>query len=824
MIARRQIVVIAVLALAAAGWGTWYASRANTLGARFTLFDFAYGPAVMTACGREYASPRPGAVPALDAFLATRADRFDCASLPAAVPAIPLTGFQRTFKYLMWTMALVWKATGVSWSALSILSGALLAFTVVATVLLLRVVAPLWLAVIGGVLIMTSPLQLAYLSDFRNYPKAPLSIGLAVLMSRAVQGGTSRHSAAMAAAAGVLLGIGLGFRQDLMIFAPLCVVAILVTGAIKTLRWKVAAIGAFAAGALIGVGPQLSAYTSAGGGASVGHVATLGLMSPFDGPLGVTNDGLYEWGYYNEDSFAYATIAGHGRRFLGVENAIPVYGADYDRSATSYWGEVLKTFPADFLVRGYASAWRLVELPSSTAATQVPAVLVNGPLEWAWRMRAAALQLLSGWWVALTVVALVLVSVGSIPWALSIAAIVIYVLAYPAIQFHERHFFYLEIVPMLAAAFVVTTLADWRALPRTWPAFGPPARRIATFTAIVVVGVAAPAAAARAMQTASVRALLDRYANAERRPMAFDESSNGDRISLHRLDAPALPPPGTTETELLAIGLGGAGCGSIGIDLSVRYKTSHITPDFSRTVHVPLAFPPSLTRVFVPVLAHRSEPAPDDPEVSYRFDGIEVPAAQRPCITDLATVADIHSLPVLVGARLAQEWQRQEPYQTLIDWEGRTRVVPTVVTTPSPIGLENRLGGHAESWPLADRSPSQVEVAGIVAIDATGRWRIDGRGGLGGNGRMFYLAQLRGAALKGGELLLAEGSIESGGLSIGLLQDGRWSRQAAIATRGPFLAVVEVPADGTYDVVVANNLQQRFAANHFTLSKIGLLK
>ena len=150
MTARREIVVIAVLVLAAAGWGTWYASRTNALGARFTLFDFAYGPAVMTACGRDYLNPRPGTVPALDDFLATRVDRFECAALPATVQADPLTGFQRTFRYLMWTMALVWKAAGVSWSALSWLSGALLAATVVATVMLLRVVAPLWLWSEGG--------------------------------------------------------------------------------------------------------------------------------------------------------------------------------------------------------------------------------------------------------------------------------------------------------------------------------------------------------------------------------------------------------------------------------------------------------------------------------------------------------------------------------------------------------------------------------------------------------------------------------------------------------------------------------------------------
>lgn len=818
--------MIAVLALAAAGWGTWYASRANALGARFTLFDFAYGPAVMTACGRDYTSPQPGAVPALDDFLATRVDRFDCSTLPATVPADPLTGFQRTFRYLMWTMALVWKVGGVSWSALSYLSGALLALTVVATVMLLRVVAPLWLAVIGGVLTMTSPLHLAYLSDFRNYPKAPLSIGLAVLTALVLQGGSLRRVAVMAAACGMLLGIGLGFRQDLMIFVPLFVVAMVMSraGELKHLRWKAAAIGAFAAGALIGVGPQLSAYTSAGGGASVGHVATLGLMSPIDGPLGVTSDGLYEWGYYNEDSFAYATIAGHGRRFLGIENPIPVYGADYDRAANSYWRQLIATFPADLLIRGYASALRLIELPSSTAATQVPPVVANGSLESLWRIRGAAMEALSGSWFAFTVVALLLLSVRSIAWATAIAMITIYVLAYPAIQFMERHYFYLEIVPMMAAAFVLVKMTDWRAVPRSWHGLRGPVMRMAAFTAIVLIGLAAPAAAARSIQGARVHALLDRYANAPTVNLAVNEEAGDDRVLMRRSDVPALPAAGTTDTELLLIALGGADCGRVGVDLTVRYKTSHATPDFSRTVHLPLAVPPASARVFMPVFAYRSAPAPGDADVWYRFDAIEFPAAQRACIKGIATLGDISSLPIVVGAYLPEEWRRQEPYQTLADWEDRTRVVPFVVTAPSTIAVENRLAGARDAWPFADRSPGNVEVADVVSIDTNGRWRVDGRGGLGGNGQMFYLAQLHGAALKSGELLVAEGSIDSGGMSIGLLQDGRWSQQTAIAKPGPFVAIVEVPADGTYDVVIANNLRQRFAANHFTLSRIGLVK
>lgn len=825
---RRETIVAVALAAAACVWGTWYAGEATRRGERFKLYDFSFGPAVMVACGKGYVDPRPGQVPALDDFLQTRVDRFDCRALPEQVATQPLMGFQRTFRYLMRTMAALWMVTGVSWEALSYLSGAMFALTIAATYGTIRLVAPVWLAVAAAVFTMTSPLHLAYLSDLRNYPKAPLAIALGFVVGLLLKAGSARELITVAAVFGVVLGGALGFRQDLLIYAPAFLLVLLIadTGTWpRPTRSKLMAAGIAIAACMVALGPQLSAYTP-GGGASLHHVATLGLMAPFDEPLGVTNERLYEWGYYNEDSFAFATLAGHGERFLGMREPVEVYSRDYDAASGSYWGQLVRTFPADLLVRGYASALKLIELPSSTAFTQVPTVVRGRWFEPVWQFRGAALTAVAGVWAAASIAALTLTGGTNVRLGLGIAALLIYFLAYPALQFHERHYFYLDIVPIAAAAYLCTRLLLRPARVTQGPA--PPRfsiRRAALFVFVLVVGATAPLAAARATQDATAGQLFRSYEAAVADPLVVSDRSLPDGVIAVDRILPAgdsgLPLPGHTRSELLVISLGGSACERFDVDLTLRYRTSHANPDFTRTFEARIGRPPEITRLFVPAFAFQSDPPPGQSAVSYRLGGIELPADQRPCLVGLAAVRDSASLPLLVTALLPPQWDRLPPYQTLVDWETRPRVVPALHAEPPDLTLANRLNAALVQLPVAAGAPA-TQLAEVVAIDSEGRWAVDGRGGLGGNGRGFYLAEFRGVRIEAGHVLLAEGVLTSGGLSLGLLRDGAWAAQVGVAQPGAFVAMVAAPATATYDVIVANNMPGRFQSNHFVLTRVGL--
>jgi hypothetical protein len=820
---RRDAIAVTTLLVAAMIWGTWYSAATNRAGARFTLYDFSYGPAVMVACGRGYINPDTRALPTLDAFLRTKTDRFDCATLPSAVPEKPLIGYQRTFRALMLTMAGIWAVGGVSWSGLAYLSGALLAVTAVLAYGTARLLGPWWVGAAVAVWLMMSPLHLAYLSDFRNYPKAPAAIALGLLIGVAMQASTPRRLLYAAIAFGAALGLGLGFRQDLMVFAPAFVLAVTVGRRQIDPRPVRSALMSLAAATVVCVvvlGPQLSAYAP-GGGASVQHVATLGLMSPFDDQLGVSNGSLYEWGYYNEDSYASATLVSHGSRFLGMTEPVALYGLDYDRAGTSYWTQLARTFPADLIVRGYASALRLVELPSSTTFTQVPAAVQGTPFAPPWEWRGRLLSATSGWWLAGSLLAVLCVSASSARFAIVLAVLMVYLLAFPALQFHERHYFYLDLVPLLAAVHVVRYLitAGWTGVR----ALAGRARPVAITALVLLLVFSAPLAVARAAQRSSVEALLTKYEQAPAAPALTSETASSDVVSLNLADPAdiSLPSPGQTFAELFVVTAGGAGCGRLELALTLRYQTSHANPDFTRTQLIQLARPPALTRVFVPAFSSRSTPDEDGVMVWYRPIRFEVAARDRACVQQVARAQGIADVPVLVSAVLPDGWRSAAPFQTLREWERRVPLTPAIVSDPPALALTYQLPDASAIRPWTSvGAPVRAE----VVTDMPQGWRVSGRGGLGGTGRSFYLAEMKGIELLEGDVLIAEGRLLSGGLSLGLVRDGRWASQVAVTREGPFVAVAAVPATGRYDVILANHLDGRWASNNFLLSRFGFAR
>src|SRR5207253_10807712 len=87
-----------------------------------------------------------------------------------------------------------------------------------------------------------------------------------------------------------------------------------------------------------------------------------------------------------------------------------------------------------------------------------------------------------------------------------------------------------------------------------------------------------------------------------------------------------------------------------------------------------------------------------------------------------------------------------------------------------------------------------------LAMAGTG-WRVSG---VGGRGRFLYLAETRPREVRQGTLLLAQGRLVRGGISFGLVRDGVWAAQLAVAAPGSFVAIVRAPQDGEYEVALGN--------------------
>jgi hypothetical protein len=72
-----------------------------------------------------------------------------------------------------------------------------------------------------------------------------------------------------------------------------------------------------------------------------------------------------------------------------------------------------------------------------------------------------------------------------------------------------------------------------------------------------------------------------------------------------------------------------------------------------------------------------------------------------------------------------------------------------------------------------------------------------------------------------GSFLLARGYLEEGGISVGLVRNGKWEAQVAVTEPGEFVAIAQAPSDGEYSVVVANNLQGPSLYNNVVIRRLG---
>jgi hypothetical protein len=382
---RRDVIVAAFLfvAIFAATW----AFLAKT-GVR-EFYEIYFSPAVNFACTGSFAEldHRAPALTALADFLDRKTDVFDCASLPNDLgPYVrPMDVVQHATVYLIGTAALIWRFAGISWAALVPIGSVLTAMFGVSIYGLSRLFVGRIPAL--GVVAATlfSPLHLAAIHALRDYSKAPFIVGSVFFIGAAVLSNTRGKLIGYAIAGGIVAGLGLGFRSDAALVVPFCMIVML-TGAVfareKQRSAFLLALGGFlAAFALAGIAPLLASIR---GGGIFGHVALLGLTTPFDAQLGVTPT-FYDVGNLYSDRAVTAFVNGF-EAFRHQETAqdLAFNSPPYNRAAVAAYLTYALNFPADLLVRTYAAILRVLEmssLPSGLAGiwpfTRIQAILTT---------------------------------------------------------------------------------------------------------------------------------------------------------------------------------------------------------------------------------------------------------------------------------------------------------------------------------------------------------------------------------------------------------------------------------------------------------------
>jgi len=829
---------VAGLFVAAFAMASWYVPQFVAGGGKPWFYQEEFGPAVMEACGFGYLNPDASARPALAAFLERKTDAVSCAEVDA-VPTRPLSSMQRAFRYLIMTVGETWRVRGhVAWSALTPLYGLLYGITVVLAYAIFRQGMRRLVSALAAGALIVSTLHLHNIPHLRDYAKAPFVLALVLLAIRLVRTEvTVGRTLLLAAVAGVLTGVGIGFRNDLLVAIPAFVgvfAVFLPLGFRERLGLRAGAIAIYLVTVYAAMWPMSSVYQT-GGGSSTQHLVLLGLTPAFSADLGVDNSRLYEMGFEYRDELALAMIDNYADRRLGQHRFLPMYGADYDRTASQLLREVATTFPADLLTRVYASAVRITELPHSTttAALVVPEFL-PAAVQRLLLTKADALRLVGSWWPWPLVITLAALSVWRLRLGFFAGLFVLYLSGYPALQFQERHFFHLEFIGWWAVGFCLTLAGrtigglvkrEWRAewLKAATPSAGwvraaGMALAMWLVLAFVLVG---PLWLLRRYQDRQVRALLGAIHTAPRTALELSPVPlpNGDV----RFESPALvrglPNDSGMHAAYVVAYVGGAQCNTMNLSVTQRYLSMTKGYDFSHAVNVAVPLADEPMALYFP--AYFKDPGSTDPgDEAVRFAGLELSGAHAACLVRMSSLDNVAALPALLDLRLRPGWEQVTPYATISGVEGRQNP-PEVYTFPADLPRSEVKKSLA--FPPTAFGPGDIlKVSPTFQMNGLA-WTARGVGGVGGRGPLLYLVEMKPRRLAKGTTFVAEGTIEKGGVTFGLVRNDAWAVQLHVVQTGDFSVVIKVPEDGDYKVVMANNLRGMSLENRVMVTRAGLV-
>src|SRR5262249_36111884 len=211
--------------------------------------------------------------------------------------------------------ALVWRITGVSWTALDGLVALLAGLTSAALFALFRLVSGRVLSFAGAALLTMSPANLSSLLSLRDYSKAPFVLtALWIIALLLMRERSNRATYGLATALGAMIGLGYGFRNDLLVmsvFAP-AVIVLLLPGRLDWRRNLTAAAITIVVFLIVGA-PPLYGMRSAGG--CQYHYALLGRTAPLVNEAAV-DPAFYSFGDHTTDTFVDLKVGDFANRVM----------------------------------------------------------------------------------------------------------------------------------------------------------------------------------------------------------------------------------------------------------------------------------------------------------------------------------------------------------------------------------------------------------------------------------------------------------------------------------------------------------------------------
>jgi len=641
--------IVAAIFVAAAWWGTRYWVASFNAGRQPEFYQRYFEPAVMMACGKGFVVAQPQ-VPRMADFLNQRIDRFSCSEIPADAQLGTRGMFQGMWRYLFVATAIGWRLLGISWSGMGPLFGVFFAATITVGYGLLRLGMGRAVATFGAFALSVSTLHLLNLPHLRDYSKAPITLALILIIGILVKGRPTRGVLlGCAAAYGLLLGIGYGFRTDFLVNIPVfffVLFAFVDGGVLKHLKLKLGSAALCLAVFLAVAWPVISVVYRSGG--CQWHTALLGLTNRFGDALMIQR-APYDFGEPYLDDFVTATVTSYGRRLHPGIGPVEYCSHEYDRVTGEYLMEIVRRFPADMLTRAYASMAQVAELPFPWFDAPLPGMapaIYKPRLVLLKALKSSALIWIAG--------ALVLASAVSVRLGLFLGFFLLYFGGYPALQFQPRHHFHLEIIEWWAFGFVIHQLAA--AAVARWQGSRPAAdvprpdwRQAGRVLLVMLATCILTLLALRAYQQWTLRRFFERYLSAPVEELRFDPAPRG----LTRVLSPTQVADERSGENFLVVALNAWQCtDQLSVTVTVRYDGTFPTEDFSRTLTVVRRSPiPEPTRIFIPVYRH--------------VVGLEFSDSHPGCVAGVARVRDLTPFTLLLPSILPPRWDHAPLYQQI---------------------------------------------------------------------------------------------------------------------------------------------------------------
>lgn len=628
-------------------------------------------PAVMFALGHGLVGAEGSGAESMNRFLRMETRELKPWETPQGITTRALNQFERLHRYMLVTIGWFWRTFGVAWHTIDLASSLFFGIFCVFAYAFFRLGMGRVLSLIATLFIIFSPAMLYIVPQFRDFSKAPFMCAILVLLICII-----KHRLRwpvlllLACILGVLLGLGLGFRHDFLVYVPgaMAAIAVFQPGAWRQSMLKriIPPLALLAVFLFIGW-PALRASRD---GANSIHNIVLGLTESFHRRMGL-GGAPYEIGHHYRDVYAHTHLSAHSL-LEGVDEKPPAYwSSDYEKTGKRYLGRVISYMPADFTLRWYrATDVIFSESPLALDDIKSPFYRINGYLLALLRVRWMLLGCMLEWGRLLAAAAFLALAAINLRWAMAACFLVFYFAGYTNLQFHVRHFFFYEIFFFWAAGFllhcilqsrrflnmtvlrpIISTYAAqafWR-----WPAI----RRMGLMTVTAVVILGGGYATASAIQYFRIRHLYEQYANAPR--VALEVNVDQGPMTTFRPRG-FLPPESASEREkrfkvqagILAVALRP---GNESVPLHFQYESDNKERDYSKRIVVPGNALNERMWVYFP--AYTTIESSFSPGSSF-LASFKVESRHANAIEWIGQISEPAKMPLLLTLVLPDDWTR----------------------------------------------------------------------------------------------------------------------------------------------------------------------